>query len=154
MTAINERPVIFALSNPTSRAECTAHHAYAWSNGKAIFASGSPFDKVTYSGRVHKPGQGNNAYIFPGIGLGAINAEMSTISDETFLIAARTLAEQVSDEDIELGSLYPPLPDIREISLNIATAVAEHAYEAGLAKRPRPDNLKQSIADYMFDPTY
>lgn len=154
MTAINERPVIFALSNPTSRAECTAHHAYAWSNGKAIFASGSPFDKVTYSGRVHKPGQGNNAYIFPGIGLGAIHAEMSTISDAAFLIAAQTLADQVSDDDIELGSLYPPLPDIREISLNIAEAVAEHAYSTGLAKRPRPDHLKQSIADYMFDPKY
>lgn len=154
MTAINERPVIFALSNPTSRAECTAHHAYAWSNGKAIFASGSPFNKVTYSGRVHKPGQGNNAYIFPGIGLGAIHVEMSTISDEAFLIAAQTLAEQVSDEDIELGSLYPPLPNIREISLNIAEAVAENAYATSLAKRAKPDNLKQSIADYMFDPKY
>lgn len=154
MSAINERPVIFALSNPTSRAECTANHAYAWSNGKAIFASGSPFDKVTYSGRTHKPGQGNNAYIFPGIGLGVIHAEASTITDEAFLIAAQTLAGQVSDEDIELGSLYPPLPNIREISLNIAMAVAENAYQSGLASHPRPDDLKQSIADYMFDPRY
>jgi malate dehydrogenase (oxaloacetate-decarboxylating)(NADP+) len=154
MTEINERPVIFALSNPTSKAECTARHAYSWSSGRAIFASGSPFDKVKYVGKVHKPGQGNNAYIFPGIGLGAIHAQLSTITDEAFLIAAQTLADQVSDEDIELGSLYPPLTNIREISLNIATAVAENGYDRGLARRQRPDNLRQSIADSMFDPTY
>lgn len=154
MTAINERPVIFALSNPTSRAECTAHHAYSWSDGKAIFASGSPFSKVTYNGSVYKPGQGNNAYIFPGIGLGAIHAELTTITDEAFLVAAETLAAQVSDDDIEMGSLYPPLPNIREISLNIATAVAENGYASGLAKREKPENLRQSIADSMFDPSY
>jgi malate dehydrogenase (oxaloacetate-decarboxylating)(NADP+) len=154
MTAINDNPVIFALSNPTSQAECTARQAYSWSDGKAVFASGSPFKKVTYNGRTYKPGQGNNAYIFPGIGLGAIHAELSTITEEAFLVAAETLAAQVSDEDIELGSLYPPLPNIREISLNIATTVADHGYTAGLAQREKPDNLRQSIADYMFDPTY
>lgn len=154
MSAINDRPVIFALSNPTSKAECTAQQAYSWSDGKAIFASGSPFDKVTYNGKVYKPGQGNNAYIFPGIGLGAIHAEAKTITDDAFLIAAKTLAEQVSEEDITLGSLYPPLPIIREISLNIAVAVAEGIFESGLANRKKPDNLRQSISDYMFDPTY
>lgn len=154
MTAINDRPVIFALSNPTSKAECTARQAYSWSNGKAIFASGSPFNKVTYNGKVYKPGQGNNAYIFPGIGLGAIHAEAKTITDDAFLIAAQTLAEQVSEEDINMGSLYPPLPAIRDISLNIATAVAEHIFDDGLARRERPEHLKESIAEYMFDPTY
>jgi len=154
MTEINERPVIFALSNPTSRAECTAKQAYNWSNGTAIFASGSPFRKVTYAGNVFKPGQGNNAYIFPGIGLGAICAEAKTIPEETFLIAAQTLANQVSDDDIGMGALYPPLKEIREISLNIATDVAKFLFEEGLAKSQRPDDLKQSIVDYMFDPSY
>ena len=154
MSEINERPVIFALSNPTSKAECTAHQAYSWSNGKAIFASGSPFDKVTFGGKLFKPGQGNNAYIFPGIGLGAIHAEAETITDEAFLIAAETLAAQVSDEDIEMGALYPPLPEIRDISLNIATAVAQNVFDNGLARCQEPDNLKESIANYMFDPSY
>jgi len=154
MSAINERPVIFALSNPTSKAECTARQAYSWSDGKAIFASGSPFDKVTYNGKLYKPGQGNNAYIFPGIGLGAIHAEATTITDEAFLIAAQTLAEQVSEEDITMGSLYPPLPTTRDISLNIAVAVADSIFKAGLARREKPENLKESIAEYMFDPTY
>ncbi len=154
MTAINDRPVIFALSNPTSRAECTARQAYSWSNGNAVFASGSPFKKVTYSGRTYKPGQGNNAYIFPGIGLGAIHSEAKRIPEATFLVAAKVLAEQVSDDDILLGSLYPPLPNIRDISLNIAVAVAENIYDLGLARTEKSENLHQEITDYMFDPTY
>ena len=120
LSAINSRPVIFALSNPTSRAECTADQAYAWSGGRAIFASGSPFAPVTYRGTVFRPAQGNNAYVFPGIGLGAVACRARTLPDELFLVAARTLANLVRRKDLDEGALYPPLREIRKISLAIA----------------------------------
>ncbi len=152
MAAINERPVLFALSNPTSRAECTAEQAYQWSNGKAIFASGSPFDKVTFKGKEYCPGQGNNAYVFPGVGLGAIITDATSIPDDLFLVASRTLANLVSEQNIQNGALYPKLSEIRNISLNIATAIAEKAFELGIAHNDKPENLKQFIVDYMYDP--
>jgi len=154
MAEINPRPAIFALSNPTSRAECTAQQAYAWSGGQAIFCSGSPFASVTVNGRDYRPGQGNNAYIFPGIGLGVIACEAERISDDMFLASARALADEVSEADLAAGSIYPPLADIRSLSLTIAVAVAEVGYAQGLARRPRPDDLKQAIAASMYDPTY
>ncbi len=154
MSECNERPAIFALSNPTSRAECTAEQAYEWSNGKAIFTSGSPFDEVIYEGKTLKPGQGNNAYIFPGIGLGALVCRAKTISDEMFLASARTLADMVSEENLETATLFPPLTDIREASLNIAVALAEKAYEQNLAQEPKPQDLKKFIADQMYNPEY
>ncbi len=154
MTALNERPVIFALSNPTSRAECTAQQAYEWSKGNAIFTSGSPFDQVKHDGKILKPGQGNNAYIFPGIGLGAITCRATKISDEMFLVSARTLADMVSAENLETATLFPPLSDIRKVSLNIAVSVAEKAYEQGLAQEPKPTDLKKFIAEQMYEPSY
>ena len=154
MVELNERPAIFALSNPTSRAECTAENAYQWSDGKAIFTSGSPFDAVTHNGKLLKPGQGNNAYIFPGIGLGAIACRATTISDEMFLASARTLADMVDAKDLDTATLYPPLTDIREASLNIAVAVAEKAYEQNLAQEPKPENLREFIAEQMYDARY
>ena len=155
MSEINERPGIFALSNPTSRAECTAEQAYEWSQGRAIFASGSPFGEVDYAGKTFKPGQGNNAYIFPGIGLGAVVCNSSLITTEMFLVAAKVLAAQVSEQDLALGALYPPLSNIREISLRIALAVIDYAYENDLARlRLRPDSMEQYVVDYMYDPTY
>jgi malate dehydrogenase (oxaloacetate-decarboxylating)(NADP+) len=154
MSEINERPVIFALSNPTDKAECTALQAYEWSQGRAVFASGSPFPAVEINGQIFKSGQGNNAYIFPGVGLGATVAKATVIRDQMFMTAARTLAYVVSQEDIDRGSLYPPLTEIRRISLEIATAVAERMYEDGVARAEKPDDLRKTIADYMYDPRY
>jgi len=152
MSAHNERPVLFALSNPTSKAECTAEQAYTWSRGQAVFASGSPFGTVNWQGRQFQPGQGNNAYVFPGIGLGAVACQARIIPDEFFLAAARTLAGLVAKTDLARGSLYPPLRDIRDISLAIAVSVAEKAYAMKLARAPRPRNLRGAIAKFMYEP--
>ena len=154
MSEINDRPAIFALSNPTSRAECTAEDCYKWSDGKAIFTSGSPFDPVEHDGKTLRPGQGNNAYIFPGIGLGASACQAKTISDEMFLEAAHALAQMVSDELLESATLYPPLSTIRDVSLNIAVRIAEKAYEQGLAREDEPKDLRKFIREKMYDPIY
>jgi malate dehydrogenase (oxaloacetate-decarboxylating)(NADP+) len=152
MSAVNVRPVLFALSNPTSKAECTAEQAYAWSHGHAVFASGSPFGVVTYGDREFTPGQGNNAYVFPGIGLGAVVCGAKRIPDEFFLAAAKTLAGMVTRGDLEAGSLYPALRNIRKISLAIAVSVAEQAYAMKLARKPKPRDLKRAIVKYMYVP--
>ena len=152
MSAINGRPVIFALSNPTSRAECTAEQAYEWSAGRAIFSSGSPFAPVTYGGQRFKPAQGNNAYVFPGIGLGAVACRARTLPDELFLAAARTLARMVRPKDLDEGALYPPLRDCRKISLAIAVSVATKAYAMGLARQKRPKDIRRSIQALLYNP--
>ncbi len=154
MTQCNPRPVVFALSNPTSKAECTAEEAYAWSDGKAIFASGSPFPSVTYQGKTFVPGQGNNAYIFPGVGLGVVACEARRVTNSMFYKAAKSLAAQVEASDLELGRIYPSLKRIREVSAGIALAVAEEAYHLKLANLPRPDDLSALIRSEMYDPTY
>ncbi len=154
MAALNKRPIIFALSNPTSKAECTAANAYGWTNGAAIFASGSPFDPVTLNGHTLVPGQGNNVYIFPGVGFGALVSQARQITDEMFLVAARTLAEMVSESDLAMGRVYPSLTQIRAVSLAIATAVAEEAHRTGLAQGPRPRDLEADVRSRMFEPVY
>ncbi len=154
MSSVNERPTIFALSNPTSRAECTALEAYEWSHGKVIFASGSPFPALDYEGKRYTPGQGNNVYVFPGIGLGTIVSKAPVITENMFLVAARTLADQVNQKELDKGMIYPPLNTIREVSYNIALAVAEDAYKTNITKTERPDDLEGRIRNYMYDPDY
>jgi malate dehydrogenase (oxaloacetate-decarboxylating)(NADP+) len=154
MAQINDRPVIFALSNPTSKAECTAEQAYRWSDGRAVFASGSAFDPVDFQDTILHPGQGNNLYIFPGVGLGVIACNATRVTEEMFLDAAHTLAALVSEDDLKAGSVYPPLSQIRSISLAIATAVAERAYAQQLACEPHPSNLQAMIEQQLYDPAY
>jgi malate dehydrogenase (oxaloacetate-decarboxylating)(NADP+) len=154
MTRLNAHPIIFALSNPTSKAECTAEQAYLWSGGCAIYASGSPFAPVSYNGRTYVSGQGNNSYIFPGVGLGVIAVGSKRVTDEMFMAAARSLALQVSDADLETGCVYPPLAKVRGVSARIAVAVAEVAYAQGHATLPRPADLLDYVNSQMYDPTY
>jgi malate dehydrogenase (oxaloacetate-decarboxylating)(NADP+) len=154
MARLNARPIVFALSNPTSKAECTAEQAYAWTDGRAIVATGSPFAPVTLAGKTYVPGQGNNAYIFPGVGLGAIASGARLVTDEMFFAAARALAQHVSESDLERGLIYPPLTAIREVSAAIAVAVAEVAYRQGLATQPKPDDILAHIEAQMYVPRY
>lgn len=148
------QPLILPLSNPTLNSECTAEDAYAWTDGEALFASGSPFAPVTHQGRIFVPGQCNNMYIFPGVGMGAITCRASAISDRMFYVAARVLAEQVSDDSLAAGCLYPDLKLIREVSAQIAAAVCEEAFSQGLAGIERPEDLHTYIRERMFWPHY
>jgi malate dehydrogenase (oxaloacetate-decarboxylating)(NADP+) len=154
MARFNPRPIIFALSNPTSKQECSAEDAYAWTDGRAIFASGSPSAPQIVRGRAVAPGQGNNAYIFPGVGLAIVACGISRVTDEMFLAAAKALSREVSDDDLARGSVYPPLDRIREVSAVIAAAVAEVAYRHGLAALPRPGDLPAYIRLQMYEPVY
>ena len=147
MTQENDSPIIFALSNPTSKSECTAEEAYSWSEGKAIFASGSPFDTVRLKGKTYHPEQGNHAYVFPGVGLGIVASGATRVTDEMFLVAAHALADMMEYKNLEKGALYPALAEIRNVSKRIALAVALEVYNSDLASQPRPENLEKQIKE-------
>lgn len=153
MCEVNARPMIFALSNPTSKAECTAKQAYTWSEGKCLFACGSPFAPVAVGNKTFVPRQGNNSYVFPGIGFGCIFVRAKTITNQIFLTAAKTLANLVSESDLANGSLYPPLSQVRELSAHIAVAVADYCFKNGLAQVERPADLDKAVREAMWQPT-
>ncbi len=154
MATVNDRPLIFALSNPTSKSECTAEQAYAWTDGRAIFTSGSPFDPVSWGDATFYPGQGNNAYIFPGVGLGVVVSRSLYVTNEMFIAAAETMVDIVTDNDLEKGRLYPSLTKIRDISCKIAISVARVAFDSKIAGISHPDNLEEYVKNSMFKPTY
>ncbi len=154
MAELNARPIIFALSNPTSQAECSAEEAYRHTDGRALFACGSPYAPVTFGGVSFVPRQGNNSYIFPGVGLGVIASGASRVTDEMFMVAARTLSSLVTEADLAQGSLYPALPRIREVSCRIAADVAGLAYKRGLASGRVPDDVLGFVRAQMFEAEY
>ena len=154
MSRLNERPIVFALSNPTSKAECTAEQAYAWTSGRAVFASGSPFDAVTLAGRTNSPGQANNSHIFPGVGLGLLLSGARRVTDQMFLAAARALADRVSEADLHQGRVFPAAARLREVAVAVSIAVALVADQQGHATIPQPADLHAEALRLMYSPDY
>ncbi len=154
MSLVNERPIIFPYSNPTSHSECTAEQAYTWSKGKAIFASGSPFAPVVFEGKTFTPGQGNNVFIFPAMGLALFATEAKRVTDLMFITAAEAVAEQVTQKDFENGLIYPSVKDILKVSVNVAIKVAEVIFESGLAGVERPNDIRAFVKSKMYHPLY
>jgi malate dehydrogenase (oxaloacetate-decarboxylating)(NADP+) len=154
MARINERPVIFPYSNPTSKSECTAHEAIEWSGGRAIFASGSPFPPLHYKDRLYVPGQGNNVYIYPAIGLAVFATEASRVTDEMFLKAAESLAAQVTEQDLAVNLIYPPMSNIHDASVEVAIRVAELIFDRGLARVERPADIASFVRSKVYSPAY
>ena len=154
MAKINERPIIFPYSNPTSRSECTAEEAYRWSDGRAVFASGSPFPPLEVGGRRFVPGQGNNVYIFPAMGMAVFATEATRVTEEMFIVAAQAVAEQVTEEDLSVGLIYPPQSRILDASLHVAERIALYMFDKGVARIPRPDDVGALIRARAYHPTY
>ena len=154
MAELNQRPIIFPYSNPTSRSECSAEEAYRWSNGRAIFASGSPFPPVDIGGRKFVPNQGNNVYIFPAMAMALFATEAKRVTDEMFLTAAQAIAEQVSEDNLAAELIYPPRERIFSASLHVAERVAACIFDQGLARVPRPDDVGALIRASVYRPVY
>ena len=149
-----ERPVILPLSNPTSRAECSPSEAIAWTGGRAIVATGSPFADVDHQGVRHVIGQANNVYVFPGIGLGVILSEMREVPDEIFLVAAKTLAASVGEDRLRAGALFPDQTELREVSAGIAMAVLRYASEHRLGRLVPEGEIEEVVRASMWHPDY
>lgn len=154
MARLHERPVIFPYSNPTSKSECTAKEAIEHSAGRAIFASGSPFPPLHHAGKLFVPGQGNNVYIYPAVGLAVYVTQASRVTDDMFLRAAESLAEQVTDEDLRVGLIYPPVAEIHETLVKEAIDVATMIFDKGLARVPRPADIAAFVRAQVYDPSY
>ena len=154
MAEINERPIIFPYSNPTSRSECTAEEAYAGTEGRCLFASGTPFPPLEVNGKMIEPAQGNNVYIFPALGLALYATRAKRVTDEMFLVAGEVLATQLTKEEEESGLLYPSRSRIRTASAAVAAAIAERIFDLGLATEDRPDDIAAFIAEKTYNPVY
>lgn len=154
MARINERPIIFPYSNPTSHSECAADDAYRWSEGRVVFASGSPYPPVHYQGRTYVTGQGNNVYIFPAMGMAVYATSASRVTDEMFILAAQALSEQITQANLDVGLIYPPIQDILPASLKVAARVAEYIFDQGLARVERPADIVAYIKTMTYQPEY
>ena len=154
MARLNARPIIFPLSNPTSKSECTAEEAIRWSEGRAIVATGSPFPPLHFGGKLFVPGQGNNVYIYPAVGLAVYATEANRVTDEMFLRAAESLASQTTDQDLSVGLIYPPISSIYETSIEVAIAVTRLIFDRGLARVPRPDDIAEFVRGHVYDPSF
>lgn len=154
MSRINARPIIFPYSNPTSRSECTAQEAYQWSDGNAIFASGSPFDPVKIKDKTFVPGQGNNVYIFPAMGMAVLATEATRVTEQMFIVAAKAVAEQVTQEELDSGLIYPPQSQILTASLHTAARIADYIFEQGLARVKKPKDVEAHIREMAYKPVY
>jgi malate dehydrogenase (oxaloacetate-decarboxylating)(NADP+) len=154
MSRLNARPIIFALSNPTDKAECTAEQAYTWSKGQALYAAGVQFPDVTLDGKTFHPGQANNLYIFPAIGLATYAARPQRITDACFIAAAEATADQVGPDLRAKGMLFPSQANILETEVTTATRVAELMFDQELAQVERPRDVRGRIEGQLYTPQY
>ena len=154
MARINTRPIIFALSNPTDHAECTAEEAYGWSDGRALYAAGVPFPPVRFGGKTLVPGQGNNLYIFPAVGLAIVATKAQRVTDEMFVVAARAVADQVTQAELDSGLLYPPQSNILPTEVAVAVKVAETIFTRGLARAEKPSDVRKFVENQLYRPEY
>jgi malate dehydrogenase (oxaloacetate-decarboxylating)(NADP+) len=154
MARINKRPIIFALSNPTDHAECTAEEAYRWSEGRALYAAGVPFPPVRFGSKTLVPGQGNNLYIFPAVGLAIVATKARRVTDEMFVVAARAVAEQVTQAELDEGLLYPPQSNILQTEVAVAVKVAETIFARKLAGVEKPKDVRKFVEGQLYKPEY
>jgi malate dehydrogenase (oxaloacetate-decarboxylating)(NADP+) len=154
MSRINNRPIIFAYSNPTEHAECTAEEAYRWSDGRALYAAGVQFQPVQYKGKTLVPGQGNNLYIFPAVGLAIYATQARLVTDEMFIAAAQAVADQVTEDEIHSGLLYPPQSNILQTEITTAERVAQVIFDRGLAGVKGPKDLRDFLESQLYKPEY
>jgi malate dehydrogenase (oxaloacetate-decarboxylating)(NADP+) len=154
MSQLNKRPIVFALSNPTEKAECTADEAYRWSRGNAIYAAGVQFAPVQYEGRTFLPGQANNFYIFPAVGLAIYVTNAKRVTDEMFIEAAKATADQVSDQQREMGLMFPPQSDVLETEIRTAERIAKIIFDRNLARVERPRDINEWLRAQLYRPEY